>query len=524
MSIQKTSDRVHPSCGNQILLLLLLIGTAFLLRVLPMTMNPWPLWADELYTRDESMTTTYRNLLLWNTWHRPPLNIFFPKLAYDITGWDSALFWRSHALIFGLLSIPAVYWAALPLTTLSTNTRVLPWFAAGLACVDLSLTSFSQIARFHTLFILLSTVLLGFIIRLTLQKSPSAKLWSGFTLTFIAAIWTLELSLYFIPPVILFCLWKWFILHRNESPPLASLWFRHSLLSWLSIGLFAILPCYLFMTLSKGLPDKGSIHHSLDEVIHLLRWAFGKLFWMNFPGGTILIAVLLFSGWLTLLRKNRSLAVVFSGIVIFTLIGSYFLLQRQSIFHPRYLQGCLPLLWITLSSLVILLPWKHLGALLLSCFILRQAVLVSDIENNFNAIEHAPAYARAFRQALDKAGLHDDLEFQKSNVFIFPGHRMYYDTWRWLTGEFFPENNSSFTELKKVIDSGDTIHILFTNYNTDVNALSFKAREVFQAFNLPIPEEWHDGRWILAVVENGNVAFHAFTGDRERPLLRAVLY
>lgn len=210
MSFSNTPQPISPLQRYMPTLLVMLILLACAERIYGIDRQS--LWSDELFAITASFKPTWTSLwsLLVGDSH-PPGYVLFMYWTLPLSGY-SDIGIRLHALLFGVLWIPLVYWVG--------KRWFGDWaalFAAAILVSGYNAIYYSQEARAYTMLVAFNLINIGCFFEILFGKSSQRRHISGFILSTLAMLYLHYAGFVFLSAEILLYAILWFLQQRKGS-------------------------------------------------------------------------------------------------------------------------------------------------------------------------------------------------------------------------------------------------------------------------------------------------------------------
>ncbi|HQQ73992.1 MAG TPA: glycosyltransferase family 39 protein, partial [Pseudomonadales bacterium] len=210
MSFSHTPQPISPLQRYVPTLLAILILLACIERIYGIDRQS--LWSDELFAITASFKPTWASLwsLLVSDSH-PPGYVLFMYWTLPLSGY-SDIGIRLHALLFGVLWIPLVYWVG--------KRWFGDWaalFAAAILVSGYNAIYYSQEARAYTMLVAFNLINIGCFFEILFGQSPQRRHISGFILSTLAMLYLHYAGFVFLSAEILLYAILWFLQQRKGS-------------------------------------------------------------------------------------------------------------------------------------------------------------------------------------------------------------------------------------------------------------------------------------------------------------------
>ncbi len=507
-----------------VLALIAITGLALLLRLIGID-KPDGMWYDEITTYNDAVLPSVVDVIK----HSSSRPLYYIILHYWISIFgDADITLRMLSVIFGVITIPVMYFAGSELQKSHKKVILIGLYAALFAAVNSFFIFYSQEIRQYALLVLFSALSAWVLLRVINRPG-----WLNYALFFVINVFFLIThyisTLIIIPEVVFIC----FYLFKNN---------KEQFKNFLKLVIGFSIPCLVVFALLLVTFVKITIHsdkliiNCFAEVFNfdpqvvfvlLQNWfspvlvgiynnpinyfsasisdiTLGRIIFVFIP---VIIAV-----WFTI--KGRNILLIFPAIFL-TIIITLSLLDLYVIV-PRYTLICLPFFVLALTNGVYAYNKKLLPTTLFVILIFLNLLYI------FSYPDSAPKLGRIDKHGL-LAGLFESLELNNNDLVVFPR----------LTGSIDKYNKQKFNKysIKKDFINKHNIHVLLgEEISGDVQTLTakqkfknyFKQTEYTHEFENFVTEKYFvplkdSGRFIL--VHNSNVAH--YTPERIEKILKS---
>jgi mannosyltransferase len=471
--------------------LLLLFVAAAVLRIANLAAKPF--WFDECFSA-ELARLDWRNVLHLLWWREANMSLHYVLLrawlrilaAFGVNTFnDSEFLIRSLSVVIAVSTLPAIYWLA----RLLYDRRV-ALIAAALFTFNAYSVRYSQEARGYALFLLLTTLSSGFLIRWL--GRPVRGYLASYAVVSVLAVYA---HLY----AVLLIAAHWIVLRWIGAPFVGSAEENAGLRwriqrAWKTIGI-AVLPLLIFVAKTGAGPlrwiRRPDLHHLVKFVEHFCGsdgWALAVIYAL----AIISEVVPLGSKLLKRRRKTEEandwqawraqfLLVWLLFPVVLTLVLSF----ARPVFLGRYMFFCLPALLILAAAGLSRLPrsWMLAAVLTLMLFLSLRGVFFvygHDFDNERDASGASSNYILDHTQAGDGV------------IFHIAEGRVPYEFFR---SERAGENSAS-PEFARILGPD----IIFPNHGPGLDYRDFTGKPTEEFLRAIAPS--HPRLWVM-LIDNG---------------------